>query len=72
MPGHLGAVSLKKSHDIIMLRFCNIVEGQATYFNPVLVNRKTKNRIIFGLWVEGHHHYSSWHPGKKGDKGGRF
>ena len=29
MPGHLGAVSLKKSHDIIILSFCNIVKGQA-------------------------------------------
>ena len=31
MPGHLGAVSLKKSHDIIILSFCNIVKGQAKY-----------------------------------------
>ena len=29
MPGHLGAVSLKKSHDIVILSFCNIVKGQA-------------------------------------------
>ena len=29
MPGHLGAVSLKKSHDIIILSFCNILKGQA-------------------------------------------
>ena len=29
--GHLGAVSLKKSHDIIILSFCNIVNGQAIY-----------------------------------------
>ena len=26
-----GAVSLRKSHDIIILSFCNIVKGQATY-----------------------------------------
>ena len=32
MPGHLGAVSLKKSHDIVILSFCNIVKGQANYF----------------------------------------
>ena len=31
MPGHLGAVSLKKSHDIVISSFCNIVEGQAKY-----------------------------------------
>ena len=31
MPGHLGAVSLKKSHYIIILSFCNIVMGQANY-----------------------------------------
>ena len=24
-----GAVSLKKSHDIVILSFCNIVKGQA-------------------------------------------
>ena len=29
MPGHLGAVSLKKSHDIVILSFCNILMGQA-------------------------------------------
>ena len=29
MPGHLGAVNLKKSHDIVILSFCNIVKGQA-------------------------------------------
>ena len=29
MPGNLGAVSLKKSHDIVILSFCNIVKGQA-------------------------------------------
>ena len=28
-PGHLGAVILKKSHDIVILSFCNIVKGQA-------------------------------------------
>ena len=26
-----GAVSLRKSHDIVILSFCNIVEGQAKY-----------------------------------------
>ena len=26
-----GAVSLRKSHDIVILSFCNIVKGQATY-----------------------------------------
>ena len=31
MPGHLGAVSLKISHDIIILSFFNIVKGQANY-----------------------------------------
>ena len=29
MPGLLGAVSLRKSHDIVILSFCNIVKGQA-------------------------------------------
>ena len=27
-----GAVSLKKSHDILTLSFCNIVRGQANYY----------------------------------------
>ena len=26
-----AAVSLKKSHDIVILSFCNIVKGQAIY-----------------------------------------
>ena len=26
-----GDVSLRKSHDIVILSFCNIVKGQATY-----------------------------------------
>ena len=26
-----GAVSLKKSHDIVILSFCNIVKGQAKW-----------------------------------------
>ena len=29
MSGHIGAVSLKKSNDIVILSFCNIVKGQA-------------------------------------------
>ena len=32
MPGHLGAVSLTKSHNIVISSFCNIVKGQANYF----------------------------------------
>ena len=31
MPGHLGAVSLTKSHNIVISSFCNIVKGQAKY-----------------------------------------
>ena len=26
-----GAVSLRKSHDIVILSFCNVVKGQANY-----------------------------------------
>ena len=33
MPGHLGAVILKKSYDIVILSFCNIVKGQANCIN---------------------------------------
>ena len=32
MPGLLSAVSLRKSHDIVILSFCNIVKGQAKCF----------------------------------------
>ena len=30
MPGHLGAVSLKKSHDIVILSVCNIVYSKVS------------------------------------------
>ena len=28
-----GAVSLRKSHDIIILSFCNIIKGQANHYS---------------------------------------
>ena len=28
-----GAASLRKSHDIVILSFCNIVKGQAKYIS---------------------------------------
>ena len=31
-----GAVSLRKSHDIVLLSFCNIVKGQAKYVLSVI------------------------------------
>ena len=31
-----GAVSLRKSHDIVILSFCNIVKGQAKSQDPIL------------------------------------
>ena len=34
-----GAVSLRKSHDIVILSFCNIVKGQAKYVWGDLSNR---------------------------------
>ena len=37
MPGHLGAVSLKKSHDIVILSFCNIVKRQAKWVTAKFV-----------------------------------
>ena len=33
-----GAVSLRKSHDIVILSFCNIVKGQANYFDVAIYN----------------------------------
>ena len=41
-----GAVSQRKSHDIVILSFCNIVKGQATY---VLNN----NFFIFAVYSNG-------------------
>ena len=29
----VGAVSLRKSHEIVILSFCNIVKGQAKYID---------------------------------------
>ena len=46
MPGHLGAISLKKSHDIVILSFCNIVKGQANY---VVVLRKAGVLGVLGI-----------------------
>ena len=42
MLGHLGAVSLKKSHDIVILSFCNIVKGQAKYL--LMISKVIRNR----------------------------
>ena len=33
-----GAVSLRKSHDIVILSFCIIVKGQAKYYAPFLTS----------------------------------
>ena len=33
----VGAVSLRKSHDIVILSFCNIVKGQAIYVHCTLL-----------------------------------
>ena len=44
----VGAVSLRKSHDIIILSFCNIVKGQAKY---QMANdlRNHKNELYLAL-----------------------
>ena len=39
-----GAVSLRKSHDIVISSFCNIVKGQANYYD-IQVRYRTKNLI---------------------------
>ena len=39
-----GAVSLRKSHDIVILSFCNIVKGQAIYLLRRVV-QKTATQI---------------------------
>ena len=40
-----GAVSLRKSHDIVILSFCNIVKGQAKYMYFEKVSPTKYNRI---------------------------
>ena len=45
-----GAVSLRKSHDIVILSFCNIVKGQAKcfkigfQFTTTYINRKSASK----------------------------
>ena len=44
-----GAVSLRKSHDIVILSFCNIVKGRANYRPTVLTewNNAMESPIFF-------------------------
>ena len=47
-----GAVSLRKSHDIVILSFCNIVKGQANCINitkVITIEVNTKVNIIIVL-----------------------
>ena len=37
MQGHLGAVSMTKSYDIVILSFCNIVKDQANYIYRLII-----------------------------------
>ena len=37
-----GAVSLRKSHDIVILSFCNIVKGQAKCLEEVEVKMRSE------------------------------
>ena len=41
-----GAVSLRKSHDIIILSFCNIVKGQAKCLGLFLITRSQYKKSI--------------------------
>ena len=47
----VGAVSLRKSHDIVILSFCNIVKDQAKYvfvsFAPLYLLESILPEIIF-------------------------
>ena len=49
-----GAVSLRKSHDIVILSFCNIVKGQANCEKLLVKNPEIKELEIFnqfqGFW----------------------
>ena len=42
-----GAVSLRKSHDIIILSFCNIVKGQAIYVMYIVQKAPTYTSKLY-------------------------
>ena len=59
-----GAVSLRKSHDIVILSFCNIVKGQAIYWIsdspnapdhlgwiPIQIAAKKDMSKLLGFWL---------------------
>ena len=57
-----GAVSLKKSHDIVILSFCNIVKGQAKFTIPTYIvvhygygTIETKLLILFSRTTHLYH-----------------
>ena len=43
-----GAVNLRKSHDIVILSFCNTVKGQA---NDAKLEKVSKNRKNFTAFI---------------------
>ena len=51
-----GAVCLRKSHDIIILSFCNIVKGQAKYHFHLILSplnfHKVKNDNVSSITVK--------------------
>jgi len=47
-----GAVSLRKSHDIVILSFCNKVKGQAKYIHWIDVLGFEKSKIRYNIFVE--------------------
>ena len=54
-----GAVSLRKSHDIVILSFCNIVKSQANYIiqdnfrieKPKTVVKNQQHLFIIQFWL---------------------
>ena len=54
-----GAVSLRKSHDIVILPFSNIVKDQATYISlkeNLILEKKKHNFAIIACHLWNFHH----------------
>ena len=53
-----GAVSLRKSHDIVILSFCNIVNGQANFGSRISIS-KFNSCIHFMISYQRRHQFFS-------------
>ena len=56
-----GAVSLRKSHDIVILSFCNMVKGQAKSGLEMALKKKFQGRHDAELLYRSLGLYNPWH-----------